>query len=273
MSTQTTIPLADIQVDASLQPRVSGLDEQHVQALMEAPEAWPAVVVVPRDGRYMLVDGFHRLAAAQNLGLGTITVTVMEMPEDGDLARLAFAANLAHGLPLTLADKRARTERLLREHPAVSNMEIARQVALSPTTVAAIRQRLEEAATIAPIAQRVGAGGYRYTVGTTPKQRLPGELPAAGLDEQMGNAVGRLFTPAERIQQRRVVQYLQRLVVALDEQYDLDGWESADEAAEACRLVLGEERAAELAGQLGSTSGAICDVARALGYHDAGDQP
>ncbi len=264
MSTQTAIPLADIQVDGSLQPRLIGLDADHVRRLQETPDDWPPLIVVRRDGQYVLLDGFHRVAAAQNLGMEAVHATVAPFPQDGDLARLAFAANLAHGLPLTLSDKRTRAERLLTEQPDVSNMEIARQVALSPTTIATIRQRLEEAATIAPVEQRVGRGGYTFTASNP--ERTPGTLPEVGVTEQIADTLGKLFIPAERTQQRRIVQYLQRLAVALDDQYDLDGWESAEDAAEACRLATGEERAAALAERLGPTSGYIYDVALALGY-------
>lgn len=88
----------------------------------------------------------------------------------------------------------------------------------------------------------------------------------------VGGAVGRLFTPAERRVQRRVAQYLLRLAVALEDQDGLEGWDTARdtarEAAESCRLVLGEERAAELGDRLGRTSGNVLDAAHALGYAD-----
>ena len=131
-----------ILVDPALQPRVGGLDSDHVAALQECPESWPPLIVVDNGG-YLLVDGFHRCAAAQNLGLDTIHVEVREMPNDGDLRALAFVLNAAHGRPLTLADRRAEAERLLHADATVSNLDVARRTALSPTTVATIRERLE----------------------------------------------------------------------------------------------------------------------------------
>ncbi len=72
------LPIDRILVDPALQPRVGGLDAELVRALEETPEAWPPLRVAERDGQYILVDGFHRLAAAQNLGLSTITVEVID---------------------------------------------------------------------------------------------------------------------------------------------------------------------------------------------------
>jgi len=258
---EISLSLDRIRVDLSVQPRVSGLDAEHVRALEECSENWPPVVVVERDGEQILIDGFHRLAAAQNLGLDAVPVRVISAPEDGDLARLAFELNLAHGLALTLSDRRARAARLLMHQPHVSNLEIARQTGLSPTTVAAIRERLEGETAIEPSDQRVGRGGYTYT-----PPRRPGEMPDPGLAEIVSDTVGRLFTSAERVQQRQLANYLQRLGVALTDRQGMRGWTTAAEVAEACRLVLGGERAWSLAGVLGPASQQVIDVAVALGY-------
>ncbi len=265
------LALAQITVDPTLQPRVGGLNAEHVRALQETPDAWPPLLVVQHGNTYTLLDGFHRLAAAQNLGVDRVPITVVPYPTDGDLAILAFRANLAHGLPLTLADKRAYAERLLMAHPHVSNLEIARQTVLSPTTIAAIRERLEDTATIAPTGERVGKGGYTYAVPDN-TGRPAGSLPPVGIGTQIGEAVGQFFTPAERKRQRAVVQYAQRLLVALEDQYTLDGWEDADGVAEAVRLVLGDARATVLGEQLGTASGQVYDVAVALDYREGGNQ-
>lgn len=117
--TTAALKMDRILVDPALQPRVGGLDAAHIAALKENPEAWPPLVVVERGG-YLLVDGFHRYAAAQNVGLETVPVEVREMPADGDLHALAFALNAAHGRPLTLADRRGEAERLLGADATVS---------------------------------------------------------------------------------------------------------------------------------------------------------
>ena len=254
------LALERILVDPSLQPRLGGLDAAHVAALQENPEAWPPVVVVD-DGGYRLVDGFHRYAATQNLGLETVRAEVREMPPDGDLRALAFALNAVHGRPLTLADRRAEAERLLCAAAAVSNLEVARRTALSPTTVATIREQLEAAQTIPATEQRVSRSGVAYT---PPSPRQRGELP----DEQE-SLTERLFTAKERREQRRLARYLERLAVALEDQYAFESWQQAGDAAQACRLALGDEDAAELGGRLGPAARNVLDVAITLGYEDS----
>jgi len=248
-----------ILVDPALQPRMAGLDAAHVAALQDNPEAWPSLVVVEQGG-YLLVDGFHRYAAAQNLGLETVPVEVREMPADGDLRALAFALNAAHGQPLTLADRRGEAERLLQADATVSNLDVARRTALSPTTVATIRERLEAAEQIPATDQRVSKSGVAYTP-SSPRRR--GELP----DEQE-TLTERLFTAKDRRGQRRLARYLERLCVALDDQYGFASWEGASDAAEACRAVLGDEDAADLGRRLGPAARNVLDVALALGYED-----
>src|SRR5450759_4499819 len=167
------LALERIIVDPALQPRVGGLDAEHVAVLQENPDAWPPVVVV-EDGGFILADGVHRYAAAQNLGLKTIRAEVREAPADGDLRGLAFSLNAVHGRPLTLADRRAEAERVLRAGATISNLDVARRTALSPTTVATIREQLEAAEQILATDQRVSRSGVAYTP-SSPRQR--GELP------------------------------------------------------------------------------------------------
>lgn len=265
------LSLDRIVIVPDLQPRVAGLDEAHIRALEDAVASWPPLVAVapPSGGRPVLADGYHRVAAAQNLGLATVPVRIVPMPADGDLHALAFALNAAHGRHLTLTDRRAFAERSLRQRPEVSNMEVARRAGLSPTTVATIRERLEADAAITPAPERVGVDGSHYSVGATRSPRPPGALPESGLGELVSNAVGRLLTSEERRQQRKIAQYLRRLVVALEDGDTLEGWDTAEAAADACRLVLGDAAAADLGERLGRMSRTVLNVALALGYDEA----
>src|SRR5438552_4132291 len=96
------IPISKLTIDPSVQPRVDGIDTGHVRVLQEDPERWDPIVVVRVGSELRPVDFAHRLAAAQNLGLSTIRVRVVEAPADGDLRGLAFDLNAAHGKALTL---------------------------------------------------------------------------------------------------------------------------------------------------------------------------
>jgi ParB-like chromosome segregation protein Spo0J len=262
------LPLHRLVIVPDLQPRVAGLDEGHIRALEDAAGNWPPLVAVQQGSHYLLVDGLHRYAAAQNLGLATVPVRVVPPPADGDLHALAFALNAVHGKPLGLPDRRAEAARLLRQQPEVSNMEIARRAGLSPTTVAALRERLERENSLAPAPERLGADGARYPAIPSKPERVAGELPEQGFGDLVGQTVGRLFTSDERRQQRQLATYFRRLVVALEDGDDLTGWQTANDAAKACALVLGEDEAAELGARLGPTSRNVLDVAVALGYDD-----
>lgn len=259
-----------ISIDAALQPRVEGIDPDHVRALEAVVDAWPPLVAVQDNGSLVLVDGFHRFAAAQNLGLVTIPVEIRDLPEDGDLKGLAFSLNAAHGRPLTLQDRRTRAIDLLQLHPDWADREIGRRCGLAQPTVAKLRAELETSAQIEQTDVRVGRGGYTYSVGTNLKQRPAGELPGEGLGGRLSDTVGRLFTSEERRQQRQVASYFKRLAIALEDSDGLNGWETAADAADACSLILGDEAVTDLGERLGRTSRNVLDVALALGYDDEG---
>ena len=258
-------PIAELRIDelktdASLQPRVGGLDFAHVRALEERPKSWPPLKVVREDEGYMLVDGFHRLEATRNLGFKTVRVQVIDAPADGDLHTLAFALNAEHGRPLSLADRRAFAERILHNQPQLADREIARRSGLAGNTVGAIRERLEGSAQIEQITERVGQGGYIYR-----PRREDGELPDADPMEELGD----FLTSRERRRQRRIARYLERLSVALGDQHKLKGWETNEEAARACRATLDDEQLEELAQELGAGAYIVLQVAVALGYDEA----
>jgi hypothetical protein len=201
--------------------------------------------------------------------LEAISARVVEVPADGDLHALAFQLNASHGRPLSLADRRAFAERLLRLHPELADREIARRCGLSSNTVGGLRERLEQSAQIPQMEERVGGRGYTYQVGTNERQRQPGELPPADFAE----TIGPMFSAVERKQQRRIVHYLQLLAVALEDQFELEGWNTNEQAAQACRLVLGDEPAVQLAQQLGSGCRNVLQVAVVLGYQTDRDAP
>ncbi|NJP80418.1 ParB N-terminal domain-containing protein [Streptomyces sp. AA8] len=119
-------------------PRLGGIDQEHVEALAQSPREF-APILVHRATR-QVVDGMHRLRAAVLRGEHEIAVRYLDGPADEVFVR-AVAANIGHGLPLTLKDRKAAAERILRTHPAWSDRAIARITDLSPKTVGAARRR------------------------------------------------------------------------------------------------------------------------------------
>ena len=261
MSTQNPrVALADIMVDPALQPRVGGLDLDHVRALQEAPDAWPPILVAERNGSYVLLDGFHRVKAAVELGLTEIAVN-SNVPPGADLREVAFQANTRHGRALSLRDRRRHAEHLMRLDPMVSNEAIGGRCNLSPTTVQKVRDQLEATSEIPETAYEPGFG----RVAPAPARRS-GELPDQGLASMAGDKVAGLLSSNRRTQ-ARVARYLERLAIALgDMPKALGGVESTEDAAAACITVLGHEKSAELAAMFGWGAGVLGHIADDLGY-------
>ncbi len=159
-----TIRVIDIVIDPTIQPRVGGIDNNHVRTLEEAIDDLLPLSVVVLNGGYVLVDGWHRLAALQNRGRAEVSALVLDVPDDDDLQRLAFDLNASHGRPLSLDDRRAEAARVLEANPTISDREVGRHCGLSQPTVAKIRTELEQSARIERTTERVGRGGYRYEV-------------------------------------------------------------------------------------------------------------
>jgi hypothetical protein len=119
-------------------PRLNGEDLDHVGVLAEEGVCWPPIVVHRQSMR--VIDGMHRLRAAQLRGQVWVEVEFF----DGDELEafvLGVRANVAHGLPLTLADRRAAAGRILGWVPDRSDRWIGEVTGLAPATVGAIRRR------------------------------------------------------------------------------------------------------------------------------------
>lgn len=122
-----------IVANAEDQPRLLGLDPKHLARLCESyVEDWAPILVEPRrDGRYQLLDGFHRLDEARRRKLDTILARVVQ----NATWDAGIIANLGNGLPLTLADRKWYAQMIHEQHPEYSLRQIARACGLSPTTV------------------------------------------------------------------------------------------------------------------------------------------
>ena len=121
--------------------RVKGVNEGHVRKLAEAQNELPPILVDQRAMR--VIDGIHRLAAAKLLGKRTILVSFFTGSEE-EAFFAAVRANSAHGLPLSLADRKAAAGRVARMCPDWSDRKIAGVVGVSPKTVGALRKHPTE---------------------------------------------------------------------------------------------------------------------------------
>ncbi|WP_378733287.1 ParB/RepB/Spo0J family partition protein [Nocardia brasiliensis] len=131
------LPIAEI-LPAASPPRTGGADASHIRMLAESETKFPPIVIHRETMR--VVDGWHRLHAAQLRGQTTIAAVLF----DGGLAEafvLAVKLNTAHGLPLSLAERKAAALRILSLYPQWSDRAIAATAGISHKTVGALRSR------------------------------------------------------------------------------------------------------------------------------------
>jgi hypothetical protein len=122
-------------------PRLNGEDKAHIARLAETETPLPPILV---DGRTMrVIDGMHRLMAASLQGRETVDVIFFDGNE-GDVFLRAVQENVAHGLPLSQADRRAAAERIIASHPHLSDRAIGHAAGLAAKTVATIRKGSSE---------------------------------------------------------------------------------------------------------------------------------
>ena len=156
--------------------RVKGEDIKHVRVLAEV-EGLPPIVVHRATMR--VIDGMHRVRAAMLRGAAHIDAVLFEGTED-DAFLLAVRLNVAHGLPLSRADRITAAFRIICSCPQWSDRAIARAAGLSDKTVASIRRRTS--AEIPHLPGRIGRDGKVRPVSPAAGRRLAGDLIAQNPD-------------------------------------------------------------------------------------------
>jgi len=109
------IKVNEITIDPAVAIR-EGTDEDTIQRYEDNFERLPPVVVYKTDTKYLLADGFHRLAAAERKGLREIDAEIRE-GTDSEAKEYAIYANLRHGKPLTREEYKKAIFRLRNLHP------------------------------------------------------------------------------------------------------------------------------------------------------------
>jgi ParB-like chromosome segregation protein Spo0J len=195
------VPVSSL--NATISPRLHGEDQEHTRLLAEVGVDLPPIVVHRQTMR--VVDGMHRLRAAVLRGDEEIEVRFFDGDEDAAFI-LAVKANLTHGLPLSLADRRGAAERIVERHPEWSDRAIAKSVGLSSDAIANVRRR-STAGTV-QLNARVGRDGRIRPLDITEGRLRAGELftvrPEATLREvarEAGIAVGTARDVRDRIRQ------------------------------------------------------------------------
>jgi ParB-like chromosome segregation protein Spo0J len=128
------VPIESLRVAGS--PRSTGEDVEHIRMLADVVAELPPVIVHRPTMR--VIDGVHRLRAAQLRGRDEIEVRFFD-GDEGEAFVLAVRTNVAHGMPLSLADRKSAAARIVASHPHWSDRMIAGTAGLSAATVARIR--------------------------------------------------------------------------------------------------------------------------------------
>ncbi len=119
--------------------RLGPLNSRHVLLLTEVPDRWPPILVARRT--MSVLDGVHRVAAARRLGMTCIQARLFEGDEEAAFVE-AVRSNMAHGLPLSLAERTSAARHLLTTSPERSDRSIAEICGLSHRTVGRLRGQL-----------------------------------------------------------------------------------------------------------------------------------
>jgi ParB/Sulfiredoxin domain len=119
-------------------PRIDGEVSQHIELLAAIDGPLPPILVHRSTRR--VIDGMHRLQAAQLRGQQTIEVRFFDGTEEEAFVS-AVKANTEHGLPLTRVDREAAAARIVTSHPRCSDRWLAAITGLAASTVAVIRRR------------------------------------------------------------------------------------------------------------------------------------
>lgn len=160
-------------------PRLKGVDAAHAEMLAEVGGELPPILVQRSTMR--VIDGMHRLNAALSRNQEKIYVQFFDCSED-EAFLLAVAVNVKHGLPLTLADRRAAAARIISTRPEASDRWIADIAGLSAKTVAAIRQT---SADPVPRLGRIGRDGRMRPVNMAERRRTASAILASDPDTSL----------------------------------------------------------------------------------------
>jgi ParB-like chromosome segregation protein Spo0J len=193
-----TVRISRLRVTDS--PRLRGTDAGHVRALVESASVLPPIVV--HRPSMSVIDGAHRLSVAVQCGVQEIEARFFD-GDDDEAFVLAVEANVTHGLPLSLADRKAAATRLIHSYPQWSDRAIADVVRLSPKTIGAMRARATEDAPRLPA--RIGRDGKARPVDSAEGRRAAGEFLAAHPDasvREVAKAVGIAPGTARDVRQR-----------------------------------------------------------------------
>jgi hypothetical protein len=201
------IPIRDLLPADS--PRQSGEDMDHVRTLAEVEAELPPILVQKSTGR--VIDGMHRLRAATRANADTVRARIIDC-SDGQAFVLAVLSNIRHGLPLTLADRKAAAHRVLLAQPRWSDRSIAALTGLSHKTVGAIRRR--SSGEFPQSTKRLGRDGRIRSVAS---RTVPDAIPPEPVALKESARLSSFHEPVQRCQRAQLRTLMQDPSLRLSE--------------------------------------------------------
>ncbi|MGH3683128.1 MAG: ParB/RepB/Spo0J family partition protein, partial [Natronosporangium sp.] len=119
--------IANLVLDGS--PRLHGEDVSHTRLLAQTHASLPPILVHWPTMR--VVDGVHRVQAARLRGETSIRAVFFDGDENAAFVK-AVEANVSHGLPLSIDDRRVAAARIIALYPDWSDRAVAASAGLSP---------------------------------------------------------------------------------------------------------------------------------------------
>lgn len=135
--------IEEIRIVDEFNIRADQLSQAKIAEYAENYDRLPPVSVFKVDGEFYLVDGWHRINAAQKLEKMIVCVDVVGEGTMTDAKDFADFANVAHGIMLTREQKQAIAFRVINRHPEWSLREVADKIKVHHSTISEWKKQLE----------------------------------------------------------------------------------------------------------------------------------
>ncbi|MET8977281.1 ParB/RepB/Spo0J family partition protein [Streptomyces sp. NPDC004539] len=184
-------------------PRLQGEDAAHIKVIAEVEDGLPPILV--HRETMQVIDGMHRVRAAIVKGRTVIAARFFDGDEK-EVFLLAVKANIEHGLPLSLTDRKAAAMRIIHSHAHWSDRAIAEATSLSARTIASLRPQVT---TRSPqLNSRFGQDGRVRPVSNVEGRRRVAELIAERPEASLREVAREAGVSPNTV--RRVREHLQR---------------------------------------------------------------
>ena len=130
MDSPQLIALDDVVLRDDLDPRLGDRDDVLIQQYADIFDALPPIEINQRNE---LIDGWHRVRAAERAKKTAIAYVVVETKDDDDLGDKMWDANLRHGIQYTRVQR--QTHGLKLHERGLSAKEIADRAGVGVNTV------------------------------------------------------------------------------------------------------------------------------------------